>query len=78
MATFSPESQAKLQALVPKYPTKQAALLPALWIAQDEFGYLSPDAMRLVAEFLELAPSHVYSVASFYTMYHLKPVGQYL
>ena len=78
MVAFSPSAQAQLDALVPKYPNKQAATLPALWIAQEEFGWLSPDAMKAVADFLELPPSHVYSVASFYTMYQLKPVGQFL
>jgi NADH-quinone oxidoreductase subunit E len=78
MATFSPEAQAKLEALVPKYPTKMACTLPALWIAQEEFGYLTPEAMKHIADFLELPPSHVYSVASFYTMYHLEPTGKFL
>jgi NADH-quinone oxidoreductase subunit E len=78
MAVFSPEAQAKLAALVPKYPTKMACTLPALWIAQEEFGYLTPEAMKGVADFLELPPSHVYSVASFYTMYHLEPTGKFL
>jgi NADH-quinone oxidoreductase subunit E len=78
MAIFSPEAQAKLEALVPKYPTKMACTLPALWIAQEEFGHLTPEAMKGVADFLDLPPAHVYSVASFYTMYHLEPTGKFL
>ena len=78
MVSFSAEAQGRLEALLPKYPERQAALLPALWIAQEEFGHLNADALRLVASFLALPPSHVYSVASFYSMYHLEPVGKYL
>lgn len=78
MATLSSDAHAKLEALLPKYPTKKAALLPALWIAQDEQGHLTVDAMREIATFLELAPSHVFSVASFYSMYHLEPIGKFL
>ena len=60
-----------------KYPDKQSALLPALWIAQKEVGYLSEPAMIDVAELLDLTPVQVYEVATFYSMYHLKPVGKF-
>ena len=60
-----------------KYPDKQSALLPALWIAQREAGYLSEPVMIDVAELLDLTPVQVYDVATFYYMYHLKPVGKF-
>jgi NADH-quinone oxidoreductase E subunit len=60
-----------------KYPDKQSALLPALWIAQKSVGYLSEPAMIDVAELLDLTPVQVYDVATFYYMYHLKPVGKF-
>lgn len=75
---FSPETRAKFEALLPKYPEKRAALLPTLWLAQEEFGYLSPEALTYVGKLLDLAPSYVYATASFYTMYKLKPTGKYL
>ena len=60
-----------------KYPNKRAALLPTLYIAQREFGYLSTTAMEYVAERLELPPSKVLQVATFYTMYYKRPFGRY-
>jgi NADH-quinone oxidoreductase E subunit len=74
---FSPQTKQQFDELVMRYPQKKAALLPALWLAQEEFGYLSPDALEYVATLLELPPSKAYAVASFYTMYNLKPVGKY-
>lgn len=63
-----------------RYPAdrQQSALIPLLWLAQREFGgWLSVDAMQLVADTLGLAYVRVYEVASFYTMFNLKPVGQF-
>lgn len=74
---FSPEAEKQLAELLPKYPTRMAACLPALWIAQEQFGWISDDVIKLVAERLELPLSHVYGVVSFYTMYHRKPRGTY-
>lgn len=74
---FSPETKQQFDALVTRYPQKKAALLPALWLAQEEFGHLSPEALEYVAGLLDLPASKAYSVASFYTMYNLKPCGKY-
>lgn len=74
---FSPETKQKFDALVVRYPQKKAALLPTLWLAQEEFGYLSPDALEYVAGLLDLPASKAYAVASFYTMYNLKQCGKY-
>ncbi len=60
-----------------KYPEKRSALLPALWIAQNEIGHLSEAAMQDVAALLELTPVQVFDVATFYSMYNLAPVGKY-
>jgi len=71
------ESKQKIEALFPRYPTKKAALLPALYIAQEENdGWLPRTALKDVAEFLELPPAYVEGVATFYTMYNKVPVGR--
>jgi NADH-quinone oxidoreductase E subunit len=68
----------RLEKVISRYPDKQAALLPALHIAQEIRGYISPETMDLVAERLELSPVYVRGVATFYTMYNLQPLGKYL
>ena len=68
--------QAEIKQIMARYPIKRSAILPALWIAQREFGYLSEEAMRAVARLLDLNPTQVYEVATFYTMYSLKPSGR--
>ncbi len=67
----------KLDALFPKYPTRMACLLPALWMVQEERGWISADAIAEVATVLGLTPAYVRGVATFYTMYHLHPVGRH-
>jgi NADH-quinone oxidoreductase E subunit len=69
--------RAELDELLTRYPTKMAALLPALWIVQRERGWVSDDAMAEVADVLELTPAYVKGVVTFYTMYHQHPVGRY-
>jgi NADH-quinone oxidoreductase E subunit len=66
----------ELEALLGRYPTKMAALLPALWIVQRERGWVSEEAMVEVGEQLELTPAYVKGVVTFYTMYHQHPVGR--
>ena len=75
--TFSSETEARFQTLLGRYPNRRAALLPTLYLAQDEFGYLSVEAMEYVADRLELPASKVLNVATFYTMYNKRPVGRY-
>jgi len=74
---FSPEARAKFDEIVARYPVRGAALLPALWLAQREFGYISPQVAEYVAGLLDLPPTFVSSVASFYTMYYKRPMGKY-
>ncbi len=76
---LSPEALAKIDQAIAKYPPdqRQSAVMAALTIAQDEKGWLSTETMDFVARYLGMQPIAVYEVASFYTMYDLKPVGKY-
>lgn len=76
---FSPEISAEIDQWVAKYPTewKQSAVMAALRIVQDDNGgYLSEELMNKVADYLDMPPIAVYEVATFYSMYELKPVGK--
>jgi NADH-quinone oxidoreductase E subunit len=75
---FVDEAKRELEMLLTRYPTRMAALLPALWIVQRERGWVSDDAMVEVAELLGLTPAYVKGVVTFYTMYHQHPVGKYV
>lgn len=75
---FSPEALQKLEAIRSRYPNAQAACLPALHLAQDEFGYISDEVIDLVAGALGLPPAHVWGVTTFYTMYHRHPTGKHV
>ena len=66
----------ELQGILAKYPTKQAALLPALWLVQRERGWISDRNMAEVGEVLGITPAYVKGVVTFYTMYHQHPVGR--
>ncbi|MEM6345068.1 MAG: NADH-quinone oxidoreductase subunit NuoE [Bacteroidota bacterium] len=76
--TFTPEEVAEIQKHVAKYPERRSAVMPALWIAQEKFGWLSEEAMRLVATTIDIPYAHVYGVATFYTMYFKKKVPKHL
>ena len=73
---FVGKAMDELQTVLGRYPNKQAALLPALWIAQREHGWISDRIMAEVAEVLGLTPAYVKGVVTFYTMYHQHPVGK--
>jgi NADH-quinone oxidoreductase subunit E len=75
---LSPEALAQIDRAVAKYPAgeQQSAVMAALTIAQDERGWLSTEVMDFVAQYLGMPPIAVYEVASFYTMYNLRPVGR--
>jgi NADH:ubiquinone oxidoreductase subunit E len=70
---FSPLALAEYRELLARYPVRRAALMPTLWLAQREFGWLSQPVMEYVAELMELPLAWVASVASFYTMYWKEP-----
>ncbi len=66
-----------MKKLEPHYPTKVALLLPALHRAQEEYGWLPPEVLDEIGIYIDIHPAQVREVASFYTMYNLKPVGKH-
>ena len=64
--------------VVAQYPSPRSATLPALRLAQQRYGWLPPDALREVADALDVTPAYCHAVASFYDMFHLEPVGRHL
>ena len=76
--SFSATAEERFQKLLTRYPTKQAALLPTLWIAQGEWGWISREAVDYVASRLGLSSAFVWGVVTFYTMYNRAPVGKHL
>ena len=69
----------EIEAYKARYPDPRSALMPALWVAQEEYGgWLPREAMIEVADVMGLTPADVESVASFYSMYNKHPVGKYL
>lgn len=80
MTKFSEEKLKKVREIIDRYPEgkQKSALLPVLHLAQEEWGWLSAETMDYVAELLSIKPIEVYEVATFYSMYNLKPVGRYL
>src|SRR5437879_3515613 len=63
--------------ILTRYPTKEAALLPTLHLAQEVWGWISPEVVHYVGDLLDLSPATVFGVVSFYNMYNQKPVGKY-
>lgn len=72
---FNEKNLEKIAALRQRYPQPQALMLPLLWLAQEQEGWLKPGVFDAVAAVAETAPMEVYAVATFYTMFHLEPVG---
>lgn len=77
-AEFPPAARERIEKILTRYPTKQAALLPVLWVAQETWGWISREAAEEVARILGLPAAHVSGVLTFYTMYNLEPVGRHL
>lgn len=74
---FNTENEKKFQELLTRYPNKASLSLPCLWMAQRQEGWISRDAIIYIAQLLETTPVDIHSIASFYTMFNLKPVGKY-
>jgi NADH-quinone oxidoreductase subunit E len=74
---YTPENEVKFQEYVSRYPKIDSCMLPALWLVQEQEGWVSPEAMVYVADKLGKTPIQVYEVATFYTMFNLKPIGKY-
>ena len=74
---FTEENLRKVEEIKKHYPTQMAAVLPVLWLAQEQFGWISEEVMHYVAELLNVPYNHILGVVTFYTMYNKKPVGKY-
>ncbi|MDX9959951.1 MAG: NAD(P)H-dependent oxidoreductase subunit E [Aliarcobacter sp.] len=74
---FTPENEIKFQEYVSRYPIIDSVMLPALWLVQEQEEWVSPEAMVYVADRIGKTPIQVYEVATFYTMFNLKPIGKY-
>ena len=74
---FTPENEIKFQEYVSRYPIIDSVMLPALWLVQEQIGWVSPEAMVYVADRIGKTPIQVYEVATSYTMFNLKPIGKY-
>jgi NADH-quinone oxidoreductase subunit E len=77
---FTAERLKKVEEIILRYPEgkQKSALLPVLHLAQEQFGWVSAATMDYVAELLSIQPVEVYEVATFYTMFHLEPVGKHV
>ena len=76
-STFSKAAQERIPGIIARYAEKRGALLPLLWLAQEERGYVSEEAMKEIAGWLDLTPPQVYETVTFYTMYNRRPIGKY-
>jgi len=74
---FSEEQKTNIEALKKRYQKPQAVIMPALWMWQENEGWISDEGMKAVADILGLPVHHVLGVVSFYTMYNRKPVGRH-
>jgi len=77
MSTLPENVLEEIRELPAKYPQHRSAVMPALDLAQEELGHLTPEAMSEVAAVLQLDPGYVEGVATFYTLFHLQPVGKH-
>ncbi|MFW5876682.1 MAG: NADH-quinone oxidoreductase subunit NuoE [Myxococcota bacterium] len=75
---LTPERDKKVDELLQRYPSKRAALLPVLWLCQEQNGWVSPDVIAFVAERMGLSTAAVKGVVTFYTMFHEEPVGEHV
>jgi NADH-quinone oxidoreductase subunit E len=77
VSALSPHLIEEIKALPARYPQPRSAVMPALDLAQEELGYLTPEAMTEVATALQLDAGYVEGVATFYTLFHLEPIGKH-
>ena len=74
---LSEKSLQRIEELKKRYPSPRAVVLEALWMWQDEHGWISQEGMRTVGKLLDIPPHEVYGIVTFYTMYNSKPVGRH-
>ena len=77
MARMSEQAEKRIEEIKKLYPDAKSAVMPALYLAQEELGSITDQAVEWVSEKVGIAPVHVREVATFYTMYYKKPVGRY-
>ncbi|MCA9961221.1 MAG: NAD(P)H-dependent oxidoreductase subunit E, partial [Anaerolineales bacterium] len=68
----------EIEGILARFPTKKSAALPLMHLAQREYGYMSKEAMQEVAAILDLDPTHILSLAGFYSLYYEEPQGKYV
>lgn len=73
---FSPRNAARAREVIERYPFERSAILPLLHLAQDQDGWVTPEAMEEIAQLLDLTPAQVLGTCSFYTMFKREPVGR--
>jgi len=74
---FNKDNLEKIETLKSRYPSPKALSLPCLWMAQYQEGFISLEAIEVIAKLIDWAPMEIYRVATFYTMFNLEPVGKY-
>lgn len=74
---FDAERDAEFERLIVRYPIRESMIMPALWLAQEQEGWIRAEAIGYIAERIGTYPAKVFELATFYTMYHLKPVGRH-
>ena len=74
---LSDAAHAEIERAIARYPSKRSAILPVLWVLQRELGWISPAALRHAARAVEIPEPEVFGIATFYTMFNLKPVGRH-
>ncbi len=74
---FSPDKLSRVNELISRYPHKEAAILPVLYLAQEEFGYLSPESIEYVAKLMGIPMARLYGTVSFYSLLYMKPMGRH-
>ncbi len=75
--TLSDAAEKRAAEIIPLYPQSRSAVMPLLYIAQEEFGLITQEGIEWVASKINLPPVQVWEIATFYTMYYKKPVGKY-
>ncbi len=74
---FDAERDAEFERLIVRYPIRESMIMPALWLAQEQEGWISAEAIAYIAERIGTYAAKVFELATFYTMYHLEPVGRH-
>ena len=74
---FDAAREAEFERLIVRYPIRESMIMPALWLAQEQEGWISAEAIGYIAERIGTYPARVFELATFYTMYHLEPVGRH-